>query len=380
MTTYFKSKNNKQLGAVSLFVVVFAALLLTIITISFVRIMVQDQQQATANDLARSAYDSAQAGVEDAKRAILKAQSICMNGGDCLDAYSKINSDTCNLAVGSWIGNNNDNNGEVAIQNSSTQNLLDQAYTCVKIKTNTPDYLGTLAKDSSKLVPLAGDGRFNKIKIEWFSQNDTSSSDSSIDLLSSSDAPLLNQNDWPLNRPPVIRAQMIQFSGDFNLSDFEGSGINGYNNTLFLYPSAIGLSDNLSFATSRKTASFKPVLIQCQGLDMNAYACSATISLNATVDVENRNTFLNIEALYGKTSYRVSLLDDTNSVVDFKNIQPEIDSTGRANDYFKRVKVRVELNDTNLTYPIAEVSVSGSFCKSFTVTDNPSDYKSQCSP
>ena len=93
------SNSYSQRGAVSLFIVVFAALLITIVTVSFVRIMLQDQQQATTTDLSQSAYDSAQAGVEDAKRALLKYQDICNSGGNCLTAANIINSNVCNTAI-----------------------------------------------------------------------------------------------------------------------------------------------------------------------------------------------------------------------------------------------------------------------------------------
>ena len=61
---------NKQSGIAAIFTVVFFTLLISVIILSFIKIVTQDQQQATNSDLSNSAYDSAEAGVEDAKRAL----------------------------------------------------------------------------------------------------------------------------------------------------------------------------------------------------------------------------------------------------------------------------------------------------------------------
>ena len=75
-----------------------------------------------------------------------------------------------------------------------------------------------------------------------------------------------------------------------------------------------------------------------------------------------------------KTSFRVSMQSETNSPVHFSAVQPAIDSTGRANDLFRRVRSRVELDGSSIPAAESAVDISGSLCKTFLITDNPDDY------
>lgn len=386
-----KNRKNYQFGSVSIFTVVFATLLILIVTISFIGIMMQDQEQATSADLSQSAYDSAQAGVEDAKRALLLYKNICKNGNssDCLAAKMAIDSGlNPNLKCNEAINTLNDTAGpyteaEVKIQTDGSDDL-NQAYTCVKINVDTPDYLGSLATNEYKLIPLLGSEEIDSIKIDWFSyENIGSTSNYDIDLLNIG-SPLLAQNDWPLNRPSIMQTQLIQYGDSFKLSDFDGFISSQSNsNTLFLYPvSNIGLSSyNFLSLDTRKTGIKSPISVHCKdSLIDGGYACSVDISLPLPIGSGNRTAYLFIGSIYNNADYRVTMYNKSGKIVSFSGVQPEVDSTGRASDLFRRVKTRVELVDSEFPYPIAAVNTSGNLCKNFLITNNQDDYKNFCTP
>ena len=60
-----KPNNKFKKGATSIYVVVLGTLLFSVITVSFIRIIINEVTKTTNDELAQSAYDSALAGVED---------------------------------------------------------------------------------------------------------------------------------------------------------------------------------------------------------------------------------------------------------------------------------------------------------------------------
>lgn len=392
-----KVYRNKQLGMVSLFAVIFSMLLITVVTVGFARIMIISQQQSSSDDLSQSAYDSALVGVEDAKRAILRYKNICDSGtsADCDAAKTTINSSTCNTAVEA-LSDITPTDNEIKIQTTTSSgansNNLDQAYTCVKVQLNTDDYLGSLANNESKIIPLKGSDVINTVTVQWFSSQDLSSAKTtSLSLLNT---PSLSAN-WKANTPSIMRAQLIQFNSTigFQLSDFanndtaKGAG----SSTLFLYPSAIGLNKTAFILDdrSRNSTSTKDNILQLtkcssDNLNNNGYACTMQITLPTSIAASDTGAFLYLTTLYGKTHYRITLSNvdatGTSTPVKFSMVQPEVDSTGRANTLFRRVKARVELTNTNYPYPEAAINIAGNLCKNFVITDNASDYSNSCTP
>lgn len=382
---------NKQYGAVSLFVVIFAMLLLSVVTVSFLRIMMSDQRQASDVDLSQSAYDSALAGVEDGKRALLRYQEACANDPGQCDTYAtQISTDECNAAVriGGVVPGGN---GEVSVQQSQSGNdsALNQAYTCVTMSLNTDDYTGSIQEGGSRFVPLRGVSSFDQVRISWFALEDLSTPTSNVSApAKNAGTPLQlpTKANWPVNRPPIMRTQLMQFGGQFTLGDFDYITSSSQANamTLFLYPTSNG-STNDTFlgrdvrrgetspnpAADDQTSSPLPIRCTTSVLTGGGYACSSTLTLPAPINAGARTAYLRLTPFYKSTNFKVELRDSgSNSLIQFKGVQPLIDSTGRANDLFRRVQSRVELTDTTFPYPEAAVDVTTEFCKDFTVINN----------
>lgn len=393
-------RQSTQSGAVSLFVVIFAALLMTVVTVSFVQLMIKDQQQATTSDLSQSAYDSAQAGVEDAKRLLLLDQSCRNNSAastvNCAAITSAVTpqpgnleTDCDSLAKSGIVG---ETNHETIIQQNAGDNAskLDQAYTCVKLAVNTDDVTLPLGLNGSAIVPLRGVGTFDSIELSWFSKADVAASDSNpvIGFPSTGPSVSLPQvgSKWQSNYPALLRTQFMQTGTNFKLSDFDNSQAGKSNaNTLFLYPSANGVQKNLDLAVldARQSPTNVPQQVKCNSSFLDGqYACTATINVPVPIDGDtaNRNAFLRLSALYNSANFKVRLKNGS-SYVQFNDVQPIVDSTGRANNMFRRVQARIALQN-NFTYPGAIVNIAGDLCKNFTITDSDSGYNNTttCTP
>ncbi|MGB2786911.1 MAG: hypothetical protein WBB94_00840 [Candidatus Saccharimonadaceae bacterium] len=379
------SKVNDR-GATALFVVLFATLLMSVLAIGFMRLMVQEQIRAIDNDLSQSAYDSAVAGVEDAKRVI----RACQNAGydPMNDACKAMVAGKCNTV--SEAGLANDSGGEVLIQTSNGVSgaEMDQAYTCVQIAMNTEDYLADVSPEKSLIVPLKAKTSFNKIIISWQLSTDglgddleNPDGDSPVNLIK----PALYSNigtAWE-KTPALVRAQFITpDSAGFTLADLDESSASS---TTFLYPHMISTASSVfpigNDTLSRYTQSASdpwlpgtnsPLPVSCyeDRYQLGGYACMVEITLDTTIAAESNLAVLRLSTLYqANTSVSIQLRDTTNSEVLFSGVQPSVDSTGRANNVFRRVESRLSLGG-GFAFPERALDLKGSLCKNFYVTSD----------
>lgn len=357
----------RESGAAAIFIVIFASLLMMVITLSFVKLMLSDQSQATTNDLSQSAYNSALSGVEDGKRLLLLQQSCDSatppSAGVCATAKAAIAAGNCDtIAAGLATGAGN----ESAVGGTA----LNQAYTCVKITTNTFDYEKLLPMGQSQVIPLKSVSPFDSVVVSWFSKDDLSSGATVSFPTAGITTPLPPTGGWPTNAPPIVRAQFMQTGDSFKLADLDAAG---HANSVFLYPlkspsGATVLPVDIS-VDPRRMPPTGPAGVKCTVAFASKYACSITIPYSpAAGGFAARNAFLRLNALYSDTHYSVQLFKSAVPVA-FDGVQPLIDVTGRADNMFRRVLARVELAGS-FVYPEAAIDMKNDLCKDFSVTSD----------
>lgn len=412
-TTTIKTKR----GAASLFVVIFTIILLGVIVLGFTRLILSEAGQTTNSDLSQSAYDSALTGIEDAKVALLKYHDCISQGKVAGSATSEpgtcewyiyamqngMNNQSCDvvsdvLSRSTAKKEDGEGSGEVIVQ--ETQNTSDtgnadymaQAYTCVTIQEELNDYRSTVTPTSRvRIVPIRVGGTKNgtpyninnvgAIRIHWH--------------IPTGDESLTDQNtfvaagDSTAKNPAVLGVQFFQADGEFHLSEL--SAANGEGRTdrasIYLKPSTSGdnlVSKSEMSASANKAQDYangggEPHPVKCQS--GNEYYCTATLEVPATFRGESRNqgaSFLLVTLPYGQpqTDFSIELLENASSSepIPMSGVQARIDSTGRANDLYRRVESRVELVDTYFPYPEFTIQMTNGansdIEKSFWVTNN----------
>lgn len=349
-----------------------------VIVLSFAFLMNRESERSSDDELSQSAYDSAMAGVEDAKRVIVLAQAGNLAARDAISAGQ------CNTVARSGIAGDTDD-VETIIQSSSagTGSELQQAYTCVTISMNSENYESSTEKMKSAIIPLRGERPIASVKIDWHQTEDsiTAPLANACNEASLTAAPLCREGSWGASStvPALLRAQFITPGNSFSLSNLDTDARGG---TVFLYPKQIGGLSTLDMTsvgrhvnyTTSPSAMNDPERITCTPtVTVSGYHCSATINLRDSgsssqlIPANSPNALLRLTPYYNSADFRITLLDASNRPIDFVGVQPVVDSTGRANDLFRRVEARLSLTSDQV-YPEFALDVAGNLCKDFYVS------------
>ncbi len=422
-------------GAASFYIVAFSTLILVIIATSFATVILSEASRSENDDLSQSAYDSAMAGIEDAKVAFSNYRR-CVEAGvttgeqpmgsgtsiTCKDIVWWVQHPDC-YTVGHILGkiDKNENTevtvGGTVVSGTDGETTTNQAYTCVMIDTDLNDYRATLNSNHMAQVIRAGvaNGGTNtvsKIKISWHSVRVDNRNFLKYTNFQNSRVTFGALNNSSIAVPPTIEVQIVQTAPSFALSDFDIVESGRTNRgTVYLVPSNTAVSGNstnfigawdtsanknlVSAAQVVKTndhkVSNKPFAVYCNPNTGDEFYCSAEIELPGVIGGGNRanDTFMiGVSLPYQKpdTDFSIELLCSdgsdcggkkggtigSDSVIQIKNTQISIDSTGRANDLYRRVETRLETSDTAFGYgsPYYALQIlgGGTTTKDLTVT------------
>lgn len=384
-----KNLTSTKKGVASFYIVIFATILFGVVTLSFMRIILSEAGQSSDDDLSRSAYDSAMAGVEDAKTAINRYYD-CIRGGGNADICSRsvIFRPNCDTAEGIGIAQYlyGNTSGEVTIQPPS-ENTSDQAYTCVIIKDEVPDYRGTLSTDTrTKIIPLrVHDGTITSeqetvasVRFQWYSV--LNEGDNPV-FRPSSNGKLNNKDGATI--PPTIQLTYIKLEPGMTISDYQKANNYAYYSTLVLVPSST--DDTINIITPRELQAAGNITEDYLGRgyhDVFPVSCSTSGDFACTVEITGtylqpgESAFIVASLPYGEAAvdFVATLLNGEGNAIPFQGVQLSVDSTGRTNQLVRRVETRLDRTDLFFPYPQYEIELSGeddnTIDKNFWITAN----------
>ena len=430
-------KDKFKSGAASFYIVAISTLILIIIATSFAVAIVAEVTRSANDDLSQSAYDSALAGIEDAKLAFMNYQN-CVNTGasypdelsssldiTCQDIVYWMNHPNCDMVghVLGRIGKFDEEGGEIPVEEAATsgdsgKNEMQQAYTCVTVRTKLDDYRASLSSLSPyRIIKVdladihASD--IKAVKVSWFLNGGTLALDYTNFLTSSNRVAFQPLNIVNPSTPPTISLTAIQTAPSFTMAQLNGQTAGGRTDraTAYFVPTGnIGSAARTSestyvgaynssagtnvisaaqYAATNDLRKDLPFVTYCPGdAATDEFACSVIVNLPDPIGGDRSDeTFMFVVALpYGQPETDFSLefickdgaacgtavggggaMGDT-SIASLNGVQVLIDSTGRANDLYRRVEVRLEPADNTFSFPFYAVQVGEALEKSLTVT------------
>ena len=402
-----KKLKTKQ-GAASFYIVTIAMILFGIITASFARVMLSEFANTLDDTLSQSAYDSALAGIEDAKL-VLAAYRDCSYGTadnslnnlagaeKCSDVKEiDDNMDSCYFVPKMVYGGQDSDyqNGVFIQEQNKNGETTQQAYTCIKLNSHLSDYRGTLTStNTTQLVPLPS-SEVKSVRISWYSTNNGTTynykNSESFNSLESDSAAT----------PPSLFATVIQTAETFTLDQLADISDNATDRGSILFVAKKATASQYSETTNvvsadeliqsnNHSSKNEPKQVECaESLSPTGeFACSVTINLSNPVG-DNRGSdstylLLNLPYQTPDTDFTVEMCsqesceavsNDNNGIIQFTDIQWSVDSTGRASDIVRRVEARINLvANINYPYTVSAIELYGdeaSLSKNYYVTTN----------
>lgn len=321
-------------GFASLVIALILIVVLSLVTIGFAQLARTEQQNALNKQLSNQAYYAAESGVNDAIQAIpaIESASPAVNPNQCLSS--------------------------TLLPNSTLNSGADVSYTCVLANLNPLSLVkDPLTADSgwstvfSTVNPpgvVGGSGILASLTVDW------SSIDSKTALPAAGVTSLPPLASW--NYPGVVQFSITPvLSASLNRATLEADTY-----TAYLYPSRSGSGSVLYTASGARA----PIV---SASNCSTGTCTVTISnLKQPTSTAGEFYLIHMFDYYDSSNIAITKATDSNAKsLEFTKSQAQIDSTGKALQAVRRIRVVVPLNST-LSLPNNAIEAQN-VCKRFSV-------------
>ena len=308
----------KQAGFISIITVITLSILLSLLTLAFVKVMNRSMRQTLDTQLSTQANYAAETGINDAIKAIISNPAgIAADDTDC--APTPISA-TANVTNQAQLG-------------SGAAGAAAEAYTCQLISSGVKDVLATITDQTARIYPVKTDiVNASNVVIEWEDQATKSNFNTGA---ADSYQPL---GSWPANAPAMLRVTLFTPCPG-GCADFNRSALINNQKNFFIKPGTVA-NATLNYSDADGTAS----LSDCQNINNGRpFACKITINLTGINTSQSNALFMKISPMYGSASVRFMGNNATGSPLAMYGAQYRIDVTGKANDVYRRLEVRLPL-------------------------------------
>lgn len=323
-----RDTRKNQSGFVAIMVASVLMVIMALITLGFSRVVQNEQRQSLDSELSKQAFYAAESGINVAASS---------------PEIFTVDKTTCDVTEY--------NDGYV---NAGDE---DVKFTCLLIDP-TPESLDfgndSITTNKSKIVPLITPDPMARIIFEWRDSNSDS-------LENCASAP----------------------------TDFETqySGTGAWNKIAPIKIDLFGIPNGTSFTRDQLIANqFGAIFYPCQGgSNTTTYAAGTGVDLGKIIPVgctvgaeyecrveitgvlaNQREFYTRIKSLYNDVNVRIMATNSVGARQSFSFAQSVVDSTGRANDVFRRLQARIPLYN-NYDYPQATVQTVEDICKLYQV-------------
>lgn len=339
-----QTSTNNQKGFASIIIAITLVIVTSLLVVGFAKLARNEQSAVTNRQLSNQAYYAAEAGINDAAKALK-------------DGYVGPKTTCGPLPTGSGFPSLMNNNvdgtapGSANVPVQWTCLLIDPSPTSIEyspVSTVTPKVIRVAGVDASGTPVTA-----SSITFSWQDADASNTNFRTNNGVGNASFPAAG-GAW--NSIGMLRVSLVPLpAGAVNRDTLKQKAF-----TAFLYPTTQTVSTSGAYSPGISSSG---IILNGSCATGNAPRfCSATIS-GLDADFGSTPFLVTMRSIYSTTNVSIKINGGAAKIV---GAQTKIDSTGRSQDVLKRLQVRIP-SKNEYNYPGFAVETSGDICKDLSV-------------